>query len=195
MKTTTNRFARTAMMLLLAMLTTNLWAQTTLTLSGEGTENNPYLIETAEHWNNLADYVAEGNNCESLYFEMTANIGSAENPITKPLGRQAGSQHSDRKRFAGIFDGAGFVYINVAGGRRDHPFIIFQHGGDHDLVGLGPAGEKFHLGVFQAAGKADLFPGALAVPVSAVAAEGFQIGFHKPLQHLRMGACNIITFK
>ena len=126
MKTTTNRFARTAMMLLLAMLTTNLWAQTTLTLSGEGTENNPYLIETAEHWNNLADYVAEGNNCESLYFEMTANIGSAENPITKPLGRQAGSQHSDRKRFAGIFDGAGHTLtVNIT--NENNPWFEYNN--------------------------------------------------------------------
>lgn len=108
MKTLTLRFARTALMLLLATLTTNMWAQTTLNLSGEGTEENPYLIETAANWDNLADYVAEGNNCEGSFFKMTANIGTTESPITKPLGKQIGpNKLTDRRRFAGTFDGNG----------------------------------------------------------------------------------------
>ena len=113
-KTMTNRLTNTAMMLIFTMLTTNIWAQTTLTLSGGGTEQNPYLIGTAADWDNLADYVAEGNNCANLFFQMTANIGTTESPITKPLGKQAGSQHSDRKRFAGIFDGDGHTLtVNI----------------------------------------------------------------------------------
>lgn len=101
MKKMTHRFARTAMMLILAMLTTSMWAQTTLTLSGEGTEENPYLIATVDNWNNLAEYVAEENNCDGLYFKMTNDIST----VTLPIGRQTGSANSTRQRFAGIFDG------------------------------------------------------------------------------------------
>ena len=113
-------------MLILAMLTTNMWAQTTLTLSGEGTEVNPYLIQTAADWDNLADYVAEGNNCQNLFFQMTANIGTTENPITKPLGKQAGTEHSDRKRFAGIFDGDGHTLtVNIT--NENNPWYEYNN--------------------------------------------------------------------
>ena len=97
----THRFARTAMMLLLAMLSTNMWAQTSLNLSGSGTEQDPYQIGTVANWNNLAEYVAEGNKCEGLYFEMTNDIST----VTTPIGKQTGSANSTRQRFAGIFDG------------------------------------------------------------------------------------------
>ena len=96
---------RLTLTLLVLLTTTTIWAQTTLNLSGLGTEQDPYQIETVADWNNLAEYVAEGNKCEGIYFQMTTDIGTAENPITKPMGRQTGSQHSTRQRFAGIFDG------------------------------------------------------------------------------------------
>ena len=73
--------------------------------NGSGTADNPYQIRTLDDWNNLADYVAAGNNCEGQYFQMTANIGTTDNPVTTPLGKQTGSGHDTRKRFAGIFDG------------------------------------------------------------------------------------------
>ena len=93
------------MLLVLAMLTTNMWAQINF-LSGDGTEGSPYLIQTANDWNNLADYVAEGNDCAGSFFKMTANIGTVEEPITKPIGKQIGTNKlTDRMRFAGIFDG------------------------------------------------------------------------------------------
>ena len=124
-KTMTHRLTRAAMVLFFAMFTTNVWAQTTLTLSGEGTEGDPYLIETAADWDNLADYVAGGNNCDGLFFKMTANIGTTENPITKPLGKQAGSQHSDRKRFAGTFDGNGnTLTVNIT--NENNPWFAYN---------------------------------------------------------------------
>ena len=98
-------FVKAAMTALLAVSSANLWAQTVLTLSGSGTEEYPYFIKTLDDWNNLADYVAEGNECAGQYFQMTENIGTAEAPVTKPLGRQFSSKKADRRRFAGIFDG------------------------------------------------------------------------------------------
>ena len=100
--------ARTAIMIILAVPALNIWAQTSLNLSGSGTKDDPYKIQSADDWNNLADYVAEdkNNSCDGLYFQMTDNIGTTENPITKPLGKQVGDNKlTDRNRFAGIFDG------------------------------------------------------------------------------------------
>ena len=100
--------ARTAIMIILAVPALNIWAQTSLNLSGSGTKDDPYKIQNADDWNNLADYVAEdkNNSCDGLYFQMTDNIGTTENPITKPLGKQVGDNKlTDRNRFAGIFDG------------------------------------------------------------------------------------------
>ena len=67
-----------------------------------------YLIQTADDWNNLAEVVAAGIDCDKKHFVMTADIGTPEAPITKALGRQVGGNKSkDRMRFAGTFDGAG----------------------------------------------------------------------------------------
>lgn len=89
------------MTLLVLLSTTTIWAQTTLNLSGSGTEQDPYQIGTVADWNNLAEYVAEGYKCEGLYFEMTNDIST----VTMPIGKQIGSTNSTRQRFAGIFDG------------------------------------------------------------------------------------------
>ena len=93
--------------------------------NGSGTADNPYQISTLTDWNNLADYVVEGNNCEGLYFKMTANIGTTSNPVTTPLGKQAGTEHSDRKRFAGIFDGAGHT-LTVDINNTDNPWFEYN---------------------------------------------------------------------
>ena len=92
---------RIVLTLLVLLTTTTIWAQTILNLSGSGTEQDPYQIGTVAEWNNLAEYVAEGNKCEGLYFEMTNDIST----VTTPIGRQTGSANSTRQRFAGIFDG------------------------------------------------------------------------------------------
>lgn len=92
---------RMVLTLLVLLSTTTIWAQTTLNLSGSGTEQDPYQIGTVADWNNLAEYVAEGYKCEGLYFEMTNDIST----VTMPIGKQIGSTNSTRQRFAGIFDG------------------------------------------------------------------------------------------
>ena len=93
---------RRIVLTLLVLLTTTTFAvaQGQLPTSGSGTEDDPYLIQTVTDWNNLAEYVAAGNKCEGLYFEMTDDIST-----NLPIGRQTGSANSTRQRFAGIFDG------------------------------------------------------------------------------------------
>ena len=81
-------------------------------------EDGNYLIDDVYDWNTLADYVAAGNDCAGMTFLMTGNIGSADAPVTKPLGRQIGqNKENDRRRFAGTFDGGGLtltIALNTA---------------------------------------------------------------------------------
>ena len=73
-------------------------------------EEGNYLIDDVDDWNTLADYVAAGNDCEGMTFLMTENVGSADAPVTKPLGRQVGDdKEEDRMRFAGTFDGGDYT--------------------------------------------------------------------------------------
>lgn len=56
----------------------------TLSLEGEGTQDKPYLLKTAENLQNLNDYVASGQSAEGKYFEMTADITLPDG--WKPMG-------------------------------------------------------------------------------------------------------------
>lgn len=48
-------------------------------LNGEGTSEKPYLINTADDWNNLAGYtVLKSQNYENKYFSITADLDFAE---------------------------------------------------------------------------------------------------------------------
>jgi len=113
MKSISHLFARRLAMTLLALFTTTLaWAQTQVQLGAytyDVDDQGARLIQTAADWNALADYVEAGNNCSGLSFKMTANIGTTDAPITKPLGRQVSSNKNDRKRFAGNFNGNGYM--------------------------------------------------------------------------------------
>ncbi|MBR2742138.1 MAG: leucine-rich repeat protein [Clostridia bacterium] len=83
-------------------------ATTEATVGGytfEVDEDGNYLISSVEDWNNLAEAVAANNNCSGLTFKLTTDIGSESAPIEKAIGRQTSSSRSDRKRFAGTFDG------------------------------------------------------------------------------------------
>ena len=112
---------------LLVLLTTTILAvaQGQLPTSGDGSENNPYLIQTITDWNNLADYVANDHNCAGLFFKMTADIGSAAEPVQKPLGKQI-DKNKTRRRFAGNFDGDGHtLYVDI--NNSTNPYNWFQY--------------------------------------------------------------------
>jgi len=69
----------------LAVLTgTKAWA-TGGTLTGEGTSANPYLISDLADWNSFASMLNSGvtaNDYDDKYYKLTADIGTAENPVT-----------------------------------------------------------------------------------------------------------------
>ncbi|MCH5196758.1 MAG: hypothetical protein J1F28_08585 [Oscillospiraceae bacterium] len=82
-------------------------------IKGDGGENTPYLVETAEHLVALSAYVNNGNNCAGMYFELAGDIdlGGSETDQWTPIG-------SDYyNRFSGEFDGGGNtisgLYVNA----------------------------------------------------------------------------------
>ena len=101
--TTTKRLlARAAAVLALATFAspTDLWA-TGGTIAGNGTKASPYLLEDAADWatftnsSNAATYWASG-----VYVKMTADIGTAESPVTTMVGTTS-------SYYYGNFDGDG----------------------------------------------------------------------------------------
>lgn len=111
---------RAALTLFLSVsMMTTAWAQenTTEVIGGytfTKDANNNYLIQSIDDWNGLADAVAAGTDCAGKTFLMTANIGTAEAPVTKALGRQTTTQKNSRKRFAGNFDGGNHeLYVDL----------------------------------------------------------------------------------
>ncbi len=98
------KLSRTVMLLLVMLLTTaTAGAQDTEVINGYTFYKNDkgsLLINSVDDWNNLAAAVAAGNECTGKNFVLTTDIS-----ITRPIGQQTTSNRSDRKRFAGTFDG------------------------------------------------------------------------------------------
>lgn len=92
-----------------------------LGMDGEGTEENPYIIRTAENMVTLQNFVNSGaGNCLGMYFKLAEDV-------TLPEDWQGiGISFGDGKRFSGVFDGDGhqisfaeesqplFQYCNMA---------------------------------------------------------------------------------
>ena len=119
MKTSTNSLlVRAAAMLALATLAppTGVWAADG-NISGSGTEGDPYLIEDAADYavfanvNNKATYWASG-----VYVKLTADIGTAESPITATVGTTSSNLYS------GVFDGNGKTLTVSITGYKYAPF-------------------------------------------------------------------------
>ncbi|MBQ6085521.1 MAG: DUF2436 domain-containing protein [Bacteroidaceae bacterium] len=71
-------------------------------LTGEGTEQSPYLIATFDDWHRLATNVALGESYSGKHFLMTRHID---------VSRVVGTHPSENvyNAFAGIFDGGGHI--------------------------------------------------------------------------------------
>ena len=70
---------------------------------GLGTEARPYLIQSADDWNTLADHInSRGTKYNGKYYKLTADIH-----ITTPLGIRPGNSDKDNLPFIGVFDGDG----------------------------------------------------------------------------------------
>ena len=72
-------------------------------LSGEGTAQEPYLIQSSSDWDALSDYINNGGtDYNGKYFKLTDNI-----TVTTVLGTRPGSSDSADRPFVGTFNGAG----------------------------------------------------------------------------------------
>ena len=93
-----------------------LWAANG-TISGSGTEGDPYLIEDAEDYavfanvNNKATYWASG-----VYVKLAADIGTADAPVTATVGTTSSNL------YCGVFDGNGKTLTVSITGYKYAPF-------------------------------------------------------------------------
>ncbi|MCM1364536.1 MAG: bacterial Ig-like domain-containing protein, partial [Faecalibacterium sp.] len=78
--------------------------------SGEGTENNPYLITNTYELTDLARRVNDGNSFENRVFVLADNIDLSDIQWT-PIGLYSSRQ------FDGIFDGQGYAIDNLSSER------------------------------------------------------------------------------
>ena len=94
------------------------------TLSGNGTEQSPYLIETANDWNHLASNVFLGNTYSGKYFQLSDNIS---------VSRMIGTSNSE---FSGTFDGNGktLTFTATAAAGPTAPFRFVNGATIKDLV-------------------------------------------------------------
>lgn len=71
-------------------------------LSGNGTSENPYQISSESDWNAFAAAVNAGYSYSGEFIKLTANIGTAENPVKTMVGNLV---DIDYYSFKGTFDG------------------------------------------------------------------------------------------
>ena len=96
----TSNFHRVALMLFTLLLSANSsWADSAFG-GGDGSARTPYLIATAEHWDQLATNVAAGTSYSNQFFQLDADI-----TVSAMLG--TGKASKDAKPFSGTFDGNG----------------------------------------------------------------------------------------
>ncbi|MCR5419321.1 MAG: leucine-rich repeat protein [Lachnospiraceae bacterium] len=82
-------------------------------LRGEGTEESPYLLENKADWGHFVRDINAGVNANAWY-KMTADIGSAQDPVTDVAGIRSSSNANQNRPFKGNFDGNGkCLYVNL----------------------------------------------------------------------------------
>ena len=93
--------------------------------SGSGTQSSPYLIQSVDDLIRIRDYVASGQMCTGLYFEMTNDITLPENwePIGTAPESQTTAPHYGYKFFGGILDGADHTLTIPTGGKPLFNFV------------------------------------------------------------------------
>lgn len=73
---------------------------------GDGTKENPYLIENAVQLSYIREHL-------DSYFKQTAQIDLSNYDNWKPIGIWYGEGYSENQSFSGIYDGNGYVIKNL----------------------------------------------------------------------------------
>ena len=79
---------------------------------GQGTENDPYRISTAEDLRELAAHVKKHEIHTNSHCVMTNDIDFQGGSIT-PIGIYSGNLRPAYGAFRGVFDGGGFTIANI----------------------------------------------------------------------------------
>lgn len=88
------------------------WAQHFVKNTGveDGTEDNPFLIETVADLKDLAEDVNSGHSHDGEYFKLTDDLSFPNEYSYTPIGY---GDESGGKAFKGIFDGGGHTISNI----------------------------------------------------------------------------------
>ena len=107
LKTKTKRAA--ALLLMLALLApAAAWAQTFG--GGSGLMDDPYIISTTSHWQQLVNYVGNGNDFQWKYFLLVEDLDFSSTTF-QPVGRNS---NGTERCFKGNFNGNGHTISNVS---------------------------------------------------------------------------------
>ena len=90
------------------------WGAEELNLTGDGTKNNPYLIEDADDLVALQQYVNEGGGSQVYhYYRQTADIDLSGIANWTPIGTKKTGSSLAPSRFSGTYDGGGHSIKNM----------------------------------------------------------------------------------
>ena len=166
--------------------------------SGEGTEQNPYQIKTAEDLKALADHVNAGYTCENEYFKLMndidlssvcgEDIGISWTPIGNIMHDDDSEKRIEFKPFNGIFDGNGCtiknLYIKLGYDDIDDDDNVMPFQGLFGYVGLN--------GVIKNLTVEDSF---ISVFVMAGGIAGVNVGKIENCSNVNIAACGMIDKK
>lgn len=129
----TRKFSKALALLLMLALVLSVFPMTAKatggTISGTGTQSDPYIIADASDLATFRSNVNGGNSYSGKYVKLTADITTAQTAVIAP---------SSSYPFAGTFDGDGHtITVNLSGGARTALFGYVGGGTIQNLIVTG----------------------------------------------------------
>lgn len=103
---------------------------------GNGTQENPFEISTAEQLYNFSEFVNSGNSLKNKYVELTNDIDMSSIKNFKPIGFEV-----NPFQFKGIFNGNGYAIKNLEIRRNDYS-LFDENYLKYDIALFGKLGGK-----------------------------------------------------
>lgn len=115
--------------------------------NGSGTEEDPYLIESALNWRYLADHVNGGTDFADTYFKLAANIDlSGATFAIGSAGTVSSGGYNITAAFAGVLDGDGHVIKGRSGSGAFSAYFGAVTGTVRNLIVMGSVNGQGRLG-------------------------------------------------
>ena len=103
---------------------------------GNGTQESPFEISTAEQLYNFSEFVNSGNSLKNKYVELTNDIDMSSIKNFKPIGFEV-----NPSQFKGIFNGNGYAIKNLEIRRNDYS-LFDENYLKYDIALFGKLGGK-----------------------------------------------------